>query len=312
MATKLPMCFFLLICMIAINAKVINVNTDASYFSKLHAGFSQALNWMGDMVVPEDISREPRKVKLALVGLGRTGSSSFSAGLKELGYAPIHDDEATEVADLYAAMMADSSIQSLDAINTELGKRGFDAPMISTHKYVEWAAVAPDIKVIITVRDKKKWAQSWLAVTPAVRIVESRPFTWVKAIQDMQKFNREVMVNVPTNGIPELYEDIPTLEAGYEAWVDFVRKTVPKDRLLEFNVKQGWEPLCKFLGKQVPVMPFPHINDRVVVDTIIKVMLAVTWLWPVLLATPLLLIGWCMRCMQKKASWMAKNSKKQT
>ena len=29
----------------------------------------------------------------------------------------------------------------------------------------------------------------------------------------------------------------------------FVRSVVPKDQLLEFNAKQGWGPLCEFLGK---------------------------------------------------------------
>ena len=42
---------------------------------------------------------------LALVGLGRTGSTSFSAALKQLGYAPVHDDEVQELSDIYGAMM---------------------------------------------------------------------------------------------------------------------------------------------------------------------------------------------------------------
>ena len=47
----------------------------------------------------------------------------------------------------------------------------------------------------------------------------------------------------------------------YEDWVDHVIRTVPTDRLLTFNVKEGWEPLCKFLGKPVPSTPFPRMND---------------------------------------------------
>ncbi|WIA40149.1 hypothetical protein OEZ86_013548 [Tetradesmus obliquus] len=39
-------------------------------------------------------------------------------------------------------------------------------------------------------------------------------------------------------------------------------QAVPVDRLLVFEVSQGWGPLCKFLGKPVPQQPFPHINDR--------------------------------------------------
>jgi hypothetical protein len=39
-----------------------------------------------------------------------------------------------------------------------------------------------------------------------------------------------------------------------------IRGLVPKDRLLEWYIDDGWEPLCKFLGKPVPDTPFPHAN----------------------------------------------------
>lgn len=47
----------------------------------------------------------------------------------------------------------------------------------------------------------------------------------------------------------------------YNRWVEDVKKTVPADKLLVFNVKQGWEPLCKFLGLPIPSNPFPHHNE---------------------------------------------------
>lgn len=40
-----------------------------------------------------------------------------------------------------------------------------------------------------------------------------------------------------------------------------IRGLVPKDRLLEWSVEDGWEPLCEFLGKTVPDEPFPHVNS---------------------------------------------------
>lgn len=42
-----------------------------------------------------------------------------------------------------------------------------------------------------------------------------------------------------------------------------VRAMVPKENLLEYEVTQGWLPLCTFLGQPVPQRPFPHNNDRV-------------------------------------------------
>jgi hypothetical protein len=40
-----------------------------------------------------------------------------------------------------------------------------------------------------------------------------------------------------------------------------VRSAIPSDRLLEWEIMEGWEPLCSFLGVEVPDEPFPHLND---------------------------------------------------
>ena len=41
-------------------------------------------------------------------------------------------------------------------------------------------------------------------------------------------------------------------EEFYNKWCEEVKATVPKEKLLVFEVKQGWEPLCKFLGLPIP------------------------------------------------------------
>jgi hypothetical protein len=41
-----------------------------------------------------------------------------------------------------------------------------------------------------------------------------------------------------------------------------VQRTIPKDRLLVYEASQGWEPLCKFLEVPVPATPFPRVNSR--------------------------------------------------
>lgn len=42
---------------------------------------------------------------------------------------------------------------------------------------------------------------------------------------------------------------------------NMIRGLVPKEKLLEWTVEDGWEPLCAFLDKPVPDEPFPHRND---------------------------------------------------
>jgi hypothetical protein len=48
--------------------------------------------------------------------------------------------------------------------------------------------------------------------------------------------------------------------SGYEKHYEHVRLLVPKDRLLEYYVKDGWEPLCKFLNVDHPEIAFPRGN----------------------------------------------------
>ena len=47
----------------------------------------------------------------------------------------------------------------------------------------------------------------------------------------------------------------------FNQWVQEVKNTVPSDKLLVFEVKEGWGPLCKFLEVPVPNIPFPNTND---------------------------------------------------
>lgn len=40
-----------------------------------------------------------------------------------------------------------------------------------------------------------------------------------------------------------------------------IRRVAPKERLLEYDLGSGWEPLCSFLGKEIPTVAFPHANE---------------------------------------------------
>ena len=57
-------------------------------------------------------------------------------------------------------------------------------------------------------------------------------------------------------------DDRTALEQGFNAHNERVKAVIPADRLLVFDVRQGWQPLCAFLGVAVPDTPFPRTNDR--------------------------------------------------
>jgi hypothetical protein len=50
--------------------------------------------------------------------------------------------------------------------------------------------------------------------------------------------------------------------AEYIAHIEDVKAKVPKEKLLIFKPTEGWGPLCKILGKEVPTTPFPNTNNR--------------------------------------------------
>ena len=69
-------------------------------------------------------------------------------------------------------------------------------------------------------------------------------------------------------------QSLKALQQGLSDHNAHVRKVVPKDRLLEWQVTEGWEPLCQFLGKPAPDTPFPRINEGAMLREMLdKVML---------------------------------------
>ena len=50
--------------------------------------------------------------------------------------------------------------------------------------------------------------------------------------------------------------------AAYRLRAEQVRSAIPPERLLVFDVADGWEPLCRFLGHKVPNTPFPNMNSN--------------------------------------------------
>ena len=57
------------------------------------------------------------------------------------------------------------------------------------------------------------------------------------------------------------FEDQQYAIEVYNKHVEEVKRVIPREQLLLFDVASGWEPLCQFLGDPVPEVPFPRLND---------------------------------------------------
>lgn len=215
----------------------------------------------------------PRLVQVIGAGLGRTGTKSLAAALDLLGYQTYHFP-LPEHSAAWAAY-AEGTGSAQDAIRTAVGA-GYDAtcdqPMADV--FAMQLGMFPDAKVVLTVRDDpEKWAKSWRVLMEFIEVQE-RPFSlfypsfiqWISFTKNWKRM-RDIM-GVPNLGLSpgqliRGYKHQPEgwLEKQYDAHNAAVEKRVPEDQLLLFNVKEGWDPLCRFLGKEVPTTPFPNVNE---------------------------------------------------
>jgi hypothetical protein len=66
---------------------------------------------------------------------------------------------------------------------------------------------------------------------------------------------------------------------------EYIKREVSEDRLFFFNVKDGWEPLCKILNCPVPDEPFPFVNDRQALkEASARLEKKAMWTWVVIFA----------------------------
>lgn len=129
---------------------------------------------------------------------------------------------------------------------------------------IDLAKAYPEAKVILTVRDSPEvWQKSWYdsIYLSHIRLRESRSYQVMDFLDGLLGGARESQIKRALQSGSASSEGAPQIE-WYLDHNQIMRKLLPADRLLEYNVKEGWGPLCAFLGKPVPDVPFPHINHR--------------------------------------------------
>lgn len=185
-------------------------------------------------------------------GLGRTATFSMKFALEHLCFGPCY-----HMSEVFAGARTNIPLW-LDAIK---GQADWDAifdGFQSTTDYpacTYWRELAefyPDAKIILTVRDADSWfdsvsqtifseqMQGSLAGSPAEAMMQGAIFD---AFGDRRN-DREFMTD------------------WFERRNQSVIDALPPERLLVYSPKEGWAPLCAFLGVPVPGVPFPRVNSR--------------------------------------------------
>ena len=125
--------------------------------------------------------------------------------------------------------------------------------MISAH---------PEAEVVILERDIEKWYTSFDHA-----VIKPMWTKWGKLIADLDPWFvgplRDVHLRWVKDWMGVHSEDDMRMKAKekYKEHYKLLRSTVSKERLLEYQLGSGWRPLCDFLGKDVPGVEFPRVNE---------------------------------------------------
>ncbi|MCJ1259161.1 hypothetical protein MMC24_006997 [Lignoscripta atroalba] len=114
----------------------------------------------------------------------------------------------------------------------------------------ELVAAYPDAKVILTTRSVDS------CICPVGRPVAEAACAFDGRMGALRAMTDKYHEHLWWNDFPRYGK------RAFKEHNDLVRRVVPPERLLEYEVRQGWEPLCAFLGKDVPTgKEFPRVND---------------------------------------------------
>jgi hypothetical protein len=188
-------------------------------------------------------------------GFGRTGTTSLRSALESLGFAKCyHMSEVflhPEHIDIWKDA-GDGKPVDWDAL-LEGYRAAIDYP--AAHFWKELMTHYPESKVILTVRDTEAWFTS---ISQTILTMTDIDLSNAPEYAQRQRAMARMLV------VDQYFEgnisDPAHMKATFEASNEKIRQTVPADRLLVYEVAQGWPPLCEFLDCPVPDEEFPHLN----------------------------------------------------
>jgi hypothetical protein len=199
-----------------------------------------------------EAAQEWHGLKVVGAGFGRTGTLSVKTALEELGFGPCY--HMVELFEKPGAQEQWEAVVRGEPADWNTIFAGYQASM-------DWPActfdrellqTCPDAKVLLTIRDPEKWyesASSTIFSGIHSRLADSTHAQMVNALIWEGTFNGK-------------FEDKDYAIAIFNRHIEEVKQYVPAEKLLVYNVKEGWKPLCTFLEVDVPDKPFPRLNDR--------------------------------------------------
>jgi hypothetical protein len=188
-------------------------------------------------------------------GYGRTGTLSLKLALERLGFTKCYHMMEVFGHPEHVPMWA--AAHRGEPVDWEKLYEGYRATVDwpSCNLWREHAALWPNAKVILSTRDPDSWYDS-------VMNTIYKSSTQMKSSDDatMRRFGEWATEITWKRIFDNRMHDRAYVIGVYNAHVERVKATIPPSRLLVFEARQGWAPLCRFLGVDVPDEPYPRVN----------------------------------------------------
>jgi Sulfotransferase domain len=206
-------------------------------------------------------------------GFGRTGTSSFREGMAILKLPCYHmlDNMKHKDSPFWASVGSGEKVD-FDTIFARGKPEDWYLASVDNPSSMCWEEQLkqyPDAKVVLTTRDFESWYRS--CKDTIFKMFPNSPYcpTGVKGA---------MALGLPHSGFIDLNKKLlfpsigsswkkAEIKKAFDAYHSKVKATVPPGQLLVFEAKDGWEPLCKFLGLPIPDVPYPRVNDTVEFQT---------------------------------------------
>ena len=190
-------------------------------------------------------------LKIIGAGLGRTGTMSLKLAIEQLGIGRCYHMAECFPNPAAPPMWVEAAKGRPD---WEAIFDGFSATVDypGCAFWRELSAAYPEAKIILTVRDADKWFESTQAT------IFSPPF--IKSL--LESPLAEFFGSTVIAEFSEHIHDRDWMTGYFKGRNAEVEAAFPEEKLLVYDVAQGWAPLCGFLGVAAPDTPFPRVNAR--------------------------------------------------
>ena len=207
-------------------------------------------------------------LKVVGAGFGRTGTLSLKTALEKLGFGPCYHMMEVFPRPEHVAMWHRLAFEN--QIDWDALFAGFSAAVDwpAARWWREIAAHYPEAKVLLSVRDPEAWYKSMIET-----IYQPMKSPAPDGAPDLLRLQNE-MVRKAILGetFDDRFEDKAHALEVFKRHTQEVRDAIAPARLLVFDVREGWAPLCRFLDVPVPDEPFPRLNDTATTQAMIRMM----------------------------------------